>query len=1111
MKKNLLLFIFFIAVPFVYTSAQRAVNGKVTDTADGSPLGGVIVSVKGTSVANVSNADGAYRLTLPSGGKHTLVFSMLGYATREISVDDKSSNVNVQLTSDAVAIENIVVTGFQNVKKETFAGSSVKIAMDEIVGGGMDVSRMLEGKVAGVSIQNVSSTFGSAPKVRIRGVTSINGENKPLWVVDGVVLEDVVNVSNDQLSSGDPTTLLGSSVAGLNNSDIESMDILKDAAATALYGARAMNGVIVITTKRGKEGAPRISYNGNFTIRTKPRYENFDIMNSADQMAVNAELYRKGLLGVEVVNWANWGPYGLMYKKVNVWDPQNGFALINDPEHRKQFLLPYAKANTDWFGMLFTNKLMHEHSLSISSGTERSKTYSSFSFLNDAGATIADKVNRYTFNVRNDYKISKKINTIFQFVGSYRQQKVPGSFSRGSDPVRGTWSRDFDINPFSYSYNTSRAVRAYDDEGNLEFVQMNYAPFNILHELKENWMDINVIDVRGQGEFHYEFIKNLKFSAVGSLRYVNSAQNHVITELSNVAQAYRAADNDIMRDSNPFLWRDIEDAANKKISVLPEGGFYNQRKDEMLHYNVRASLAYNKIWDNGSTTHEMSAFAGTEIKYTDRNTASSTGVGYLHYDGQRFVESADYARMLKERNGQRNTLTYNRIRFRAYFLNADYTFDRRYTLSISGRYDGSNQLGKDRSSRWLPTGTAAAKWNIANESFMAGTKDFIDHMGLRFSFGLTATMPPVANSSAIFYSNPTFAPDYQQNAIDIDALANLGLTWEKSYMFNLGYDLIMFRNRFNVALEYWNRRSFDLIADVKDSGIGGQLYKPANYANLYSWGVDVTLGGTVVSTKDWKLNLNFTLGYSFDEIRNMTSLPQIMSLVSQTGGNKNGHPVNSIFSIPFVGLDPEKGTPLYLGPDGSIVEDAYMQSQNTDYLKYEGPADPRYTGGLTASASWKGLSATVFFSYQLGNVVRLNPSYAENYSDLSALSREFKDRWMASDGWVDNALTPAILDRLKAAESTGAYTYNVYNYSSARVAKGDFIRLKTVSIGYDLPTRWMEKSKIIRTASIRATGKDLWLMWADKRLNGQDPEFLNTGGVALPALPSVIISLSLGF
>jgi TonB-linked SusC/RagA family outer membrane protein len=1097
--------------------AQKTVTvtGKVTDADTGEPIPFATVAVKGTQIGGITGMDGTYSVSVPSDGKHTLEFNYLGYSPYTVEVTSKMTTVNAKLSSSAIAIADVVVTGFQNVKKETFAGSSVKIAMDELsVGGGMDVSRMLEGKIAGVSIQNVSSTFGSAPKVRVRGVTSINGENKPLWVVDGVVLEDVVNVSNDQLSSGDPTTLLGSSVAGLNNSDIESMDILKDAAATAMYGARAMNGVIVITTKRGKEGAPRVTYNANFTVRQKPRYENFDIMNSADQMSVNAELYRKGLLSNKMANWDKFGPYGLMYQKINNFNDPDSFELRNDPASRTAFLRKYALANTDWFDLLFTNKVMQEHSVSISSGTEKTRTYGSLSYMNDAGVTIADKVNRYTLNARNDWKISDKISTVLQGVASYRNQYVPGSFARTVDPVRGTTSRNFDINPFSYAYNTSRAVRPYDDNGNLEFVQMNYAPFNILHELQNNWMEIDVIDARVQAELTYNILKNLKWNTMGSLRYVESSQQHTITELSNVSEAYRADKNSIMRKNNPFLWKDMEQASGaEKISVLPKGGFLNSRSDKMRHYNFRTSMQYNKVWNASKGTHELSAFGGMEIKFTDRFVSNRSTPGYMYYDGQRFEIPADYYRMLAYRTSTTSSSTeqFVKERFVAFFVNADYTYDRRYTLSISGRVDGSNQLGSESSARWLPTGTVAAKWNISNEKWMENIHS-IDAMGLRASYGLTATMPPTANSSAIFYSSPTYAPGYQQDAIEWTSLPNRNLTWEKSHMLNLGYDLVMFKDRFNFTVEYWNRQSFDLIATIKTSAIGGELWRTANYTDLKSWGVDVTLGGTLVRTKGFQYKMNFTMGYNFDEISGMQTLPQVVSLVRQVGGNKNGYPVNSLFSIPFVGLNPDDGTPLYMGPDGQVTNGVDLQSSTTDYLKYEGPTDPRVTGGWNHTFTWKGLSLNVFFSYQLGNKVRLNTSFFEQYSDLNALSRDFKNRWVEGTGTINSGTqVPAINDRLNAAASSGAYSYNIYNYSSARVANGDFVKLKSVALRYDLPSEWLSKSKFFRTASVQVTGKDLLLIFSDKRLNGQDTEFLNTGGVALPALPSMIVSLTLGF
>src|SRR5690606_28565695 len=226
------------------------------------------------------------------------VFRLLGFANVDVEVRSQTT-VNVTLHQSMSELAEVVInTGYQTVDRKKFTGAASTVKAEDAHRAGIpDVSRMLEGQAAGVSVQNVSGTFGAAPKIRVRGATSITGDNKPLWVVDGVILEDIVNISNDQLSTGDPTTLLGSSVAGLNPDDIESFQILKDAAATSLYGARAMNGVILITTKKGKAGVPpSISYTGNFTTFLKPDYSQFDIVNSYDQMSVYAEMERKGWL-----------------------------------------------------------------------------------------------------------------------------------------------------------------------------------------------------------------------------------------------------------------------------------------------------------------------------------------------------------------------------------------------------------------------------------------------------------------------------------------------------------------------------------------------------------------------------------------------------------------------------------------------------------------------------------------------------------------------------------------------------------------------------------------------------------------------------------------------
>ena len=208
-------------------------------------------------------------------------------------------------------------------------------------------------------------------------------------------------------------------------------------------------------------------------------------MNSADQMAVTSEIARKGMLNESILNSSSYGPYGLMWKAISTYNKDTGkFDLMNTRSAREAFLLKYAKANTDWFDELFTHNLQQEHTLSISTGSDKSRTYASIGFLRDDGWSVADEVSRYTLNFRNDYTVSEKISVGVQAVASFRDQSAPGSYSRKINSVTGEWSREFDINPFSYALNTSRAVRPYDDNGNLEYVQMNYAPFNIFNELE---------------------------------------------------------------------------------------------------------------------------------------------------------------------------------------------------------------------------------------------------------------------------------------------------------------------------------------------------------------------------------------------------------------------------------------------------------------------------------------------------------------------------------------------------------------------------------------------------------------------------------------------------
>ncbi|MGQ7852864.1 SusC/RagA family TonB-linked outer membrane protein [Pedobacter sp. WC2501] len=1084
------------------------VKGRVSDNT-GSAIPGVSVREKGTSNSTTTNANGEYTIRVSDTG--TLVYSYVGYNTIEQIVNNRT-RINVSLKEDVNDLKtvDVVSTGYQNISKKLFTGSAVSLnGADAKRDGIADVSRMLEGRVAGVSVQNVSGTFGAAPKIRVRGATSITGDNKPLWVIDGVILEDVVNISNEQLSTGDPSTLLGSSVAGLNSDDIESFQILKDASATSLYGARAMNGVILITTKKGKigDGSPLISYTGNFSSYLKPSYNNFDIMNSYDQMSVYAEMDRKGWLNYsDVVNRPNGGVYKKLYQSLDYANGSTTPGVINSPEARAAFLNRYAYANTDWFDTLFKNSFMQEHSLSVSTGTEKSQMYYSTSYLQDNGWTIGDKVKRFTGNVRGNWKINDKLSFGLITTGSIRDQNAPGTLGRTSNPVTGEYSRDFDLNPFSYALNTSRTLTPYDQNGNLEYFTMNYAPFNIINELKNNTLELSMIDFKVQGEVKYKILKNLNYDFTGAYRYVKTGQEHKIRESSNMAQAYRAGvfpENTTIRLANRFLYTDPTDPDGYPVSVLPYGGLYLTNDDYLKSYFIRNSLDWNKTFNE---KHIVRLFASQEMRYIDRRNAQFTGYGYQYDKGG--VPFIDPNAIKQSVEGNFNYYSMDQWfdRYVAFASTGSYSYNNKYQLNGTLRYDGSNKMGESPKARWLPTWNVSGSWNVDEENFMKN-QNAISKLTIRGTYGLTASLGSATNSSLVLRSGSTLRPRLSEieSSLSINYLENSELTWEKQYEANIGLDVSFFKNRLNVTLDAYKRDGFDLIGPIRTSGIGGEVIKIANYADMVTRGIEGSVAGDVFREKDWGWKSQVTFGYNKGKITNLRSEPTIWNLVGADGGPLQGYPSRGLFSIDFQKLDAETGVPTFINEKGEVSSNVYLQSEVTKYLKYEGPVDPLFNGGFYNNFNYKNFTLSMLLTFSAGNKVRLNPIYKNSYSDLDAMPNEFLNRFL----FANDTGRPSIADPRTISNLDGTYPYNAYNYSSDRVADGGFIRLKSVSFGYILPKAQINKLGF-KTASLNIVANNLWLVYADKKLNGQDPEFFTSGGVALPIPKQFTLSLKVG-
>ena len=1102
--------------------AQTKVTGTVLEEAGVGAIGASVVA-EGTTVGTVTDFDGFFELTVPAGVKN-LVISYVGYKT---IVTPVKSEINVTLQSDAEQLEEVVVTGMVKQDKRLFTGAATKLEADEtMLSGVADISRSLEGRAAGVSVQNVSGTFGTAPKIRVRGATSIYGASKPLWVVDGVVLEDAIEMDADDLSSGDATTLIASAISGINSEDIESFQILKDGSATSIYGARAMAGVIVVTTKKGKAGQSKLNYTGEITYRMVPSYNDYNICNSQEQMGIYQEFERKGWLEYSSLYAAkNSGVYGRMYALIDAAKGGN-VGLANTPEAKNAYLRAAEFRNTDWFAELFNQTVMHNHSVSFSTGSERARIYASLSAMQDPGWYKASEVSRFTGNMNASYDLlpstsKQKLTASIATMGSYRKQTAPGTISAQTDPISGAVSREFDINPFSYAMNTSRAMDP------AETYRRNYCDFNIFDELANNYIDIKVTDLKFQGDINWKPVRGLEIAALAAIRYQSSRQEHHIKDESNQARAYRAGidpEDATIRDSNPYLYSDPDDPLALPETVLPKGGIYNLTEYSLLSTDFRATISYNA--DLGKTgDHIISLFGGGELNSTDRQYTWFRGWGYQYNNGGEPYLDYRLFKQSQEENSVYYSNDFTYYRNLAFFGMATYSYKGRYTINGTIRYEGTNKLGKSRQARWLPTWNVSGAWNAHEERWWTPTFGKAwSYASLKGSYSLTADRGPagVTNSLAVFSSFTPFRPSTtaSETGITLYDLENSELTYEKKHELNIGVALGFVDNRINVEFDWYRRNNFDLIGYVQTMGVGGSTTKLANDATMESTGCEFTISTVNVKTKDFKWTTDWIFGWAENKITKLDSRSQVYQLVNGYGRMK-GRPVGALYSIPFAGLT-EEGLPTFfidaehtqvVGP-GNYADIYFQEYEDVDYLKYEGSIDPSITGSFGNTFTWKGLKLNVFFTYSFGNVLRLDdlcPVYSSDYSDLTASMKEMKNRWMVPGD--ENVTTIPSIPTVRQMREIDALSnaYSAYNYSTERVAKGDFIRLKELSLAYDLPKKYFEGQKAVSSFGLKLSATNLWLAYADKKLNGRDPEYYNSGGVSSPVPRQFTLTVKLGF
>ena len=631
-------------------------------------------------------------------------------------------------------------------------------------------------------------------------------------------------------------------------------------------------------------------------------------------------------------------------------------------------------------------------------------------------------------------------------------------------------------------------------------------------------MDINVLDFKAQIEASYKINPSLEARALFSTRHASTSTRHEIGDQSNQILAYRGMETSDVARTNTYLYTDPERTEEIPQSPLPHGGILNKNKTSLSSYLMRLALDYDHQWGE----HNLKAFGFTELRSANRSETPFTGYG-IQYDRGRqvYTNPIIFSKILGE-GSQYFSDTHRYDRGLTFSGSATYGYAGKYIANALINIEGSNASGKNSNAQWLPTWNVGAKWNVDKEAFFKRS-DLLTALALRMSYGLTAKMNEEAvNANSVYQGLQTSPRIYadREHAIHIQHLENRDLTWEKMYELNFGIEASFFNDRVRTTLDLYQRNAFDLIDLVRTSGIGGQYYKYANFGDMRTQGLELSLSSENIRG-EFSWNSTFTLSLMNQKITRLLNTPNALDLVSGRGrGNLVGYPKGSLFSYNFQGLSPyglpsfDFGLyPINRGEDAQIYGADFGDTQYTkSYLLYHGPIEPQVIGGLSNTFSYKGWELSLFLTAQAGNKIRLNPTFDPTFGDLNVFSGMWRDRWLnpGDEQRTDVPTIPSADLSNAIGKENIERAYSTYNYSQQMIADGSFIRLKHISLSYNLPKDWL-KQMHIASAKLQVSMTNPFLLYSDKRLHGQDPEYYRSGGVSLPTPRQCTFTLQLGF
>ena len=1107
----LCLFCGFIA----YAQNGMFITGTVLDEF-GEPLPGAGVAVttkSGTAKGTSTNITGNFKININLNDDKELVFSFVGMKIKKMKINEKSclTPIKVQLEPEEELLEEVTIVedGYNKLPRKDMVGAFTTVKADDIMMPAyQSVDQMLQGKIAGVNVVNTSARVGSSPKIKIRGTSTILGNSDPLWVVDGIIQEDNLSIDISSSITSDMRELIGNQISWLNPQDIENITVLKDASATAIYGSKASNGVIVVTTKKGAPGRLSVNYNANFSVRERPTYSNYDFMNSLERIQFSKEAYEAGVR-------YNTDPLPQIYTYEGLMAMFNK-RMINEEEFSR-YLQRLETVNTDWFDLLTRNAFSHNHNLSISGGNDKSTFNASIGYSDNNGYEIGNHNDQITARLSINSQVNSRLSINAQLNGSIRESDGYGA----------------GVNPYSYAMETSRAIPAYDSFNNNQPVyysqyysytyntslgSKNQFKYNIFNEMENSYSKNTGTTFNASANISYKILSWLTYSGTANMSLsTNNNESFAGERTSYIEKFYRG-----------YPYGSEKSGSDKyNAALLPYGGELKQSNSQAISYSTSHRLQFSKEFNEN---HRLNAMLGMEVRSSTGETNNNTVWGYVPERGEIIISPTlpeDFKPIGKEESiglGLFDQLYKNRAwsksstltNYMSFFATVAYSMMNRYVINMNVRSDASNRFGQDVNKQFDPTWSFGASWKIAQEPFVAEKLEWLDQMNLRATYGIQGN---VVNSISpeMIVTYKGIMPGYNEYYINIASLPNKQLKWERTKTWNLGLDLALFGITMN--LEYYGRTSNAIIRqDIpQEYGIKSM---PLNGAIIKNDGIEATINFTPIRTNDWVwtvgLNASKNWNRSMDDDR-IVKADELTHVDFLNGSSdrplKNGYPLTAFWSYKFLGLDGTNGYPLI---QGATVKDQGGKGDvdPTTFLVYSGQNEPDFSGGLNTRLRWKDFHFGMDFALMLGAKKRLPNPYS-TFSNgkmpdiFKNLSNELNNRWKKpGDEATTNipALYTSVRDLYSQWLPNGRFDniYSMWAQSDIRVADASFLRCTQISLSYNIPRKICKKMGLSRI-QFSANVNNIFVI-ASKEWRGYDPEL---GATIQPRVYSLGLSVGL--